>query len=82
MTRVTCNISVSVDGYVAGPRQSLANPIGVGGMLLHNWHFNPQGEDQLVGPQHATPLASATRIVGLNPVLHGETLTVRSRRGS
>jgi dihydrofolate reductase len=48
MTRVTCNISVSVDGFVAGPRQSLDNPIGEGGMRLHDWHFNPQGEDQMV----------------------------------
>jgi dihydrofolate reductase len=48
MTRVTCNISVSVDGFVAGPRQSLDNPIGEGGMGLHDWHFNPKGEDQMV----------------------------------
>ena len=48
MTRVVCNISTSVDGFVAGPRQSLDNPIGVGGMRLHDWHLNPQGEDQAV----------------------------------
>jgi dihydrofolate reductase len=48
MTSVTCNISVSVDGFVAGPRQSADNPIGEGGMRLHEWHFNPQGEDQRV----------------------------------
>src|SRR5262245_29238270 len=27
--------SVSIDGYGAGPRQSLADPLGVGGMALH-----------------------------------------------
>jgi dihydrofolate reductase len=48
MTRVTCNISVSVDGFVAGPRQSLDNPIGERGMRLHEWHFTPQGDDQNV----------------------------------
>jgi dihydrofolate reductase len=48
MTRVTCNISVSVDGFVAGPSQSLDNPIGVGGLRLHEWHFNPQGGDKAV----------------------------------
>jgi dihydrofolate reductase len=48
MTMVTCNISTSVDGFVAGPRQSLDNPIGEGGMRLHNWHLDPQGEDQAV----------------------------------
>jgi len=32
-------ISMSLDGYVAGPRQSLDDPIGVGGMRLHEWVF-------------------------------------------
>jgi dihydrofolate reductase len=48
MTRVTCNVSTSVDGFVAGPRQTLDNPIGEGGLRLHDWHFNPQGDDQAV----------------------------------
>ena len=48
MTRVTCNVSTSADGFVAGPGQDAANPIGVGGMRLHEWHFNPQGNDQAV----------------------------------
>jgi dihydrofolate reductase len=29
--------SLSLDGYGAGPRQSLENPLGVGGMALHEW---------------------------------------------
>src|SRR5262245_6019496 len=32
-------ISMSVDGYVAGPDQSLDDPIGKGGMQLHEWVF-------------------------------------------
>mgnify|MGYP003694145157 CR=1 FL=1 len=32
--RINC-FSVSADGYSAGPEQSLANPLGVGGMALH-----------------------------------------------
>jgi dihydrofolate reductase len=39
MTNVTCQISVSLDGYVAGPNQSMDNPIGEGGMRLHEWAF-------------------------------------------
>jgi dihydrofolate reductase len=31
--------SVSLDGYGAGPDQSLENPLGVGGMALHQWAF-------------------------------------------
>ena len=29
--------SISLDGYGAGPDQSLANPMGAGGMALHEW---------------------------------------------
>ena len=31
------NFSVSIDGYAAGPSQSLDDPLGVGGEQLHNW---------------------------------------------
>lgn len=30
---------MSLDGFVAGPDQSLENPLGVGGMQLHEWAF-------------------------------------------
>jgi hypothetical protein len=32
-------ISMSLDGFVAGPSQSVHNPLGVGGMRLHEWVF-------------------------------------------
>jgi dihydrofolate reductase len=34
---VRCQISISLDGFVAGPNQSEENPIGEGGMRLHEW---------------------------------------------
>ena len=37
MASVILKMSVSLDGYVAGPNQSLENPIGEGGMRLHQW---------------------------------------------
>jgi dihydrofolate reductase len=37
MSQVTCQISISLDGHVAGPDQSLDNPLGVGGERLHEW---------------------------------------------
>jgi dihydrofolate reductase len=37
---VTCQLSVSLDGFVAGPNQSLDNPLGEGGMRLHEWAFS------------------------------------------
>lgn len=37
MNSVTCQISVSLDGFVAGPNQSIENPLGEGGERLHDW---------------------------------------------
>jgi dihydrofolate reductase len=37
MARVRFHISVSLDGYSAGPDQSEENPLGVGGEDLHEW---------------------------------------------
>ena len=39
MTRVRSQLSISLDGYAAGPRQSLEHPIGEGGLRLHEWAF-------------------------------------------
>jgi dihydrofolate reductase len=48
MTTVTCHMSMSLDGFVAGPDQSLDNPLGIGGLALHRWHFDPMHDDDLV----------------------------------
>src|SRR5436190_3489875 len=42
MTKVTCHMSISLDGFVAGPDQSEDNPIGVGGIELHQWHLRAE----------------------------------------
>src|SRR5437016_2188146 len=39
MAKFRFTITMSVDGYVAGPRQSLENPLGEGGVALHDWAF-------------------------------------------
>jgi dihydrofolate reductase len=39
MTETTCHMSISLDGFVAGPAQSRDEPLGVGGMKLHEWHL-------------------------------------------
>jgi dihydrofolate reductase len=33
-------MSISLDGFVAGPDQSRANPLGIGGAELHHWHLD------------------------------------------
>src|SRR5919108_6320541 len=37
MSKVRAHISTSLDGYVAGPNQSMENPLGEGGEALHDW---------------------------------------------
>jgi dihydrofolate reductase len=37
MSKLRLKISMSLDGFVAGPDQSVVNPIGIGGMSLHEW---------------------------------------------
>lgn len=40
MSKLRFRISMSLDGFVAGPDQSVENPLGIGGMRLHHWVFN------------------------------------------
>jgi dihydrofolate reductase len=44
MPRTNLSMSISADGYVAGPDQSEENPLGVGGPLLHGWHMGPDAD--------------------------------------
>jgi dihydrofolate reductase len=44
MAKVIANISMSLDGIVGGPDISVTNPMGIGGMRLHEWMFPPKGD--------------------------------------
>jgi dihydrofolate reductase len=39
MSKLRFRVSMSLDGFVAGPDQSAEQPLGVGGMRLHEWVF-------------------------------------------
>ena len=39
MPLTTCHMSISLDGFVAGPHQSLENGLGERGIELHRWHI-------------------------------------------
>jgi len=41
--------ALSLDGYGAGPNQSLANPLGVGGTALHEWTFATRTFQRMYG---------------------------------
>ena len=40
MSLTTCHMSVSLDGFIAGPDQSRDHPLGVRGRELHTWHLD------------------------------------------
>jgi len=46
--RVHC-FSLSLDGFGAGPRQDLENPLGVGGMKLHEWFVGTRTFKAMLG---------------------------------
>ena len=48
---IICSISVSLDGFTAGPKQSLENPIGEGGMRLHEWMFQTASWREMQGQE-------------------------------
>jgi dihydrofolate reductase len=39
VSKLRFQIAISLDGYLAGPNQSVENPLGEGGMQLHEWVF-------------------------------------------
>ena len=49
MGSVRFPISVSLDGYAAGPNQSVDDPLGEGGMHLHDWVFGLKFFRQMQG---------------------------------
>jgi dihydrofolate reductase len=49
--------SISLDGYGAGPRQDLGNPLGVRGTELHTWFFHTEVFNKMTG--HDNPIGSS-----------------------
>ena len=45
------NFAISVDGYGAGPSQSIENPLGVGGPPLHEWVFATRYGRRMIGEE-------------------------------
>ncbi len=43
------SFSISIDGFGAGPDQDVQNPLGVGGLELHDWFFHTRTWGQMHG---------------------------------
>ncbi len=68
MTLVTCQMSISLDGFVAGPDQSREYPIGVGSLKLHEWHWHPgePGREADAGPRDELLKRRGAYVMGRN----------------
>lgn len=73
MTKLVLPFSISLDGFVAGPGVSVAEPMGEGGEPLHDWMFKSQNgvDAEMAREQHArvgaVVLGKRTFEVGLEP---------------
>jgi len=57
MGKVTCDISMSLDGFIAGPNVRVGNGMGDEGDRLHAWVFggNTETDDAIVAEKNASP---------------------------
>jgi dihydrofolate reductase len=57
MGKVTCDISMSLDGFIAGPNVRVGNGMGDDGDRLHAWVFggNTETDDAIVAEKNASP---------------------------
>ena len=51
MTDTTCHMSISLDGFVAGPDQSRENPLGRRGREVHAWHLGDERANDAATPR-------------------------------
>jgi dihydrofolate reductase len=48
------SFAISIDGFAAGPDQNLENPLGVGGLALHEWAFATRTFQKMFGSDGGT----------------------------
>jgi dihydrofolate reductase len=77
MGQLRFTISMSLDGYVAGPNQSASDPLGVGGERLHDWFValeafgRIQGEDDPQGDVNDSTPVVERRFENLGATIMG-----------
>jgi len=66
MTPTTCHMSISLDGFAAGPDQSRENPLGIRGRELHIWHLDEPFHEGDVRAQNALMRRRGAYVMGRN----------------
>lgn len=78
MSRLRCQVAISLDGCIAGPSQSEDDPIGEGGMALHRWMFELAAWRRMHGQEGGEVNASTPVIeegsAGIGAVLMGRNM--------
>jgi dihydrofolate reductase len=54
VSELRLNMMMSLDGYTAGPEQSVENPFGLGGMQLNEWLFPLRAFREMQGEEGGT----------------------------
>ena len=80
MAKVRFRIAMSLDGFVAGPAQSVKDPIGIGGMRLHEWVF-PLAAWRSMHGMEGGEVNESTRIVEESVANVGATVMGRNMFG-
>lgn len=62
MSRARAYISVSLDGYVAGPNETMEEPLGENGERLHDWATQLRSWRELQGMEGGEENASSTAV--------------------
>jgi hypothetical protein len=60
MSKLRFSITMSLDGFVVGPDQSVENPLGLGGIRLHEWAFALGVWQEQRGLEGARPMPAPT----------------------
>jgi len=68
MPHLTSDPGISLDGFMAGPDQSLDHPLGVGAENLHRWMFEQEDENRAEVDAICT---AGAYIMGRNMFSHG-----------
>jgi len=67
MSKLRVNgFSISLDGYGAGPGQDLDNPMGAGGMALHEWVLGTKTFQKMIADSAGPPIADQVAREGVD----------------
>jgi dihydrofolate reductase len=71
MTKVVLHMSMSVDGFIAGPDDSAEHGLGVGGELLHGWLADGDGDPASYRPADEAGAAVFDEVLATGAVITG-----------